>query len=239
MTKRAGKVEMSSLPNQKRIRLILADDHAVVRAGTRQLLERQPDLDIVGEASDGEEAVRLAHELQPDVVVMDVRMPKLSGVEATRRIKQECSEVRVLVLTAHDDDEYVFALLQAGANGYLLKTAEFEELVKAIHTVAAGQSALAPEVTGKVVAQFTSGKSLADVVNNSEDQYDGLTERELSILRLVGQGLSNKQIGKQLFISDRTVQAHLSNIFSKLGVSSRTEAVMHAVRKNWITTSQP
>lgn len=230
---------MSSLPNQKRIRLILADDHAVVRAGTRQLLERQPDLDIVGEASDGEEAVRLAHELQPDVVVMDVRMPKLSGVEATRRIKQECSEVRVLVLTAHDDDEYVFALLQAGANGYLLKTAEFEELVKAIHTVAAGQSALAPEVTGKVVAQFTSGKSLADVVNNSEDQYDGLTERELSILRLVGQGLSNKQIGKQLFISDRTVQAHLSNIFSKLGVSSRTEAVMHAVRKNWITTSQP
>ena len=222
----------------KRIRLILADDHAVVRAGTRQLLEGQPDLDIVGEASDGEEAVRLAHRLNPDVVVMDVRMPRLSGVEATRRIKQECPEVRVLVLTAHDDDEYVFALLQAGANGYLLKTAEIEELVKAIHTVASGQSALAPEVTGKVVAQFTSGKSLADVVNNPEDQYDGLTERELGILRLVGQGLSNKQIGKKLFISDRTVQAHLSNIFSKLGVSSRTEAVMHAVRKNWITTGQ-
>ncbi|MDX1520043.1 MAG: response regulator transcription factor [Anaerolineae bacterium] len=222
----------------KHIRLILADDHAVVRAGTKQLLERQPDFNIVGEASDGEEAVRLAHELQPDVVVMDVRMPRMSGVEATRRIKEECPNVNVLVLTAHDDDEYVFALLQAGANGYLLKTAEFDELVKAIHTVVSGQSALAPEVTGKVVAQFTSGKSLPEVLSNTDDQYDGLTDRELGILRLVGQGLSNKQIGTELFISDRTVQAHLSNIFSKLGVSSRTEAVMYAVRKNWITTGQ-
>jgi DNA-binding NarL/FixJ family response regulator len=143
----------------------------------------------------------------------------------------------VLVLTAHDDDEYVFALLQAGANGYLLKTAEIEELVRAIRTVAAGKSALAPEVTGKVVAQFTSGKSLPDILTESQDNYDGLTDRELDILKLVGQGLSNKQIGKQLFISDRTVQAHLSNIFSKLNVNSRTEAVMHAVRKGWIDTA--
>ncbi len=230
--------EMHASPDQKRIRLVLADDHAVVRAGTRELLERQPDLSIVGEAADGEEAVRLAHELQPDVVVMDVRMPRMSGVEATRRIKAECPDVRVLVLTAHDDDEYIFALLQAGANGYLLKTAEIDELVKAIRAVAAGQSALAPTVAGKVVAQFTSGKSLPDVMTNNHDQYDGLTERELSILRLVGRGLSNKQIGKNLFISDRTVQAHLSNIFSKLGVSSRTEAVMYAVRKGWITTGK-
>ena len=221
-----------------RIRLLLADDHAVVRAGTRELLERQPDLHIVGEAVDGEEAVRLTQELQPDVVVMDVRMPKMSGVEATRRIKAENPDVHVLVLTAHDDDEYVFALLQAGANGYLLKTAEIEELVKAIHTVAAGQSALAPPVAGKVVAQFVGGKSMSDVSTSTQEQYDGLTERELGILRLVGQGLSNKQIGKELFISDRTVQAHLSNIFSKLGVSSRTEAVMRAVRKGWITAGQ-
>ena len=217
------------------IRLVLADDHAVVRSGTRELLEQEQDLKIVGEASNGEEAVRLAQEMQPDVLVMDVRMPKMSGVEATRRIKAESPDVKVLVLTAHDDDEYVFALLQAGANGYLLKTAEIEELVRAIRTVAAGQSALAPEVTGKVVAQFTSGKSLPDVLSGGQQNYDGLTDRELSILELVGQGLSNKQIGKQLFISDRTVQAHLSNIFSKLGVNSRTEAVMHAVRKGWIT----
>jgi len=222
----------------KSIRLLLADDHAVVRAGTRELLERQPDLDIVGEAADGEEAVRLTHELQPDVVVMDVRMPRLSGVEATRRIKAQCPEVRVLVLTAHDDDEYVFALLQAGANGYLLKTAEIEKVVEAIRAVAAGQSMLAPTVAGKVVAQFTSGKSLPEALTNSQNQYDGLTDRELGILKLVGKGLSNKQIGKEIFISDRTVQAHLSNIFSKLGVSSRTEAVMYAVRKGWIATEK-
>jgi DNA-binding NarL/FixJ family response regulator len=220
------------------INLILADDHAVVRAGTRQLLERQPDLHVVGEAADGEEAVRLAKELKPHVVVMDVRMPKMSGVEATRRIKQEVPEVAVLVLTAHDDDEYVFALLQAGANGYLLKTAEMEELVKAIRAVAAGQSALDPVVTGKVVAQFASGRSLPDVLANVKDEYEGLTEREMEILRLVGKGLTNKDIGQQLYISDRTVQAHLSNIFSKLGVGSRTEAVMYAVRRGWISAGE-
>jgi DNA-binding NarL/FixJ family response regulator len=220
----------------REIRLVLADDHAVVRSGTRELLEQQPDLRIVGEAADGEEAIRLAQELQPDVLIMDVRMPRISGVEATRRIKAEHPHIRVLVLTAHDDDEYVFALLQAGANGYLLKTAEIDELVRAIRTVAAGQSALAPEVTGKVVAQFTSGKSLPEVAADNQETYDGLTERELGILRLVGKGLSNKQIGKTLHISDRTVQAHLSNIFSKLDVNSRTEAVMYAVGKGWITT---
>jgi DNA-binding NarL/FixJ family response regulator len=221
-----------------KIRLILADDHALVRQGTRQLLERQPDLEVVGEAADGEEAIRLANELQPDLVVMDVRMPKLSGVEATRRIKAECPNVGVLVLTAHDDDEYVFALLQAGANGYLLKTAESEELVRAIRAAHAGQSALDPTVARKVVAQFTSGKSLTDVLAHVEENYEGLTERELEIIRWVGQGLTNKEIGQRLYISDRTVQAHLSNIFSKMGVNSRTEAVMYAVRKGWITAGE-
>lgn len=220
------------------IKVLLADDHVVVRAGTRQLIERHPDISVVGEASNGQEAVDLAANLLPDVVVMDVRMPGMGGIEATRHIKEEYPQIAVLVLTAHDDDEYVFALLQAGANGYLLKTAEADELVKAIRTVMSGQLALTPAVAGKVVSQFTSGKTLPDLVSNIEHNYGGLTEREMDILRLVGKGLTNKEIGRNLYISDRTVQAHLSNIFSKLDVSSRTEAVMHAVRQGWIAPSR-
>ncbi len=218
------------------ISLLLADDHAVVRAGTRQLLERQPDMRVIGEASNGEEAVRLAVQLKPDVVIMDVRMPGMSGVEATRRIKQEVPQVAVLVLTAHDDDEYIFALLQAGANGYLLKTAEIDELVRAIRAVASGRSMLDPAVAGKVMAQFASSRAPTEWASSvKKDEFEGLTERELEILRLVGKGLTNKEIGHKLFISDRTVQAHLSNIFSKLGVGSRTEAAMYAVRRGWVT----
>lgn len=220
------------------IRVLLADDHVVVRAGTRQLLERHPDIEVVGEASNGQEAVELAASLSPDVVVMDIRMPGMGGVEATKKIKITHPQMAVLVLTAHDDDEYVFALLQAGANGYLLKTAEAEELVKGIRTVIGGQLALAPMVAGKVVSQFTSGKTLPDVLSNIQNDYGGLTEREMDILRLVGKGLTNKEIGRELYISDRTVQAHLSNIFAKLDVSSRTEAVMHAVRQGWISTTR-
>ncbi len=219
----------------RNIRVLLADDHVVVRAGTRQLLERHLDIQVVGEASNGQEAVMLAAELEPDVVVMDVRMPGMSGVEATKKIKENSPDMSILVLTAHDDDEYVFALLQAGANGYLLKTAEADELLKAIRTVISGQLALAPTVAGKVVTQFTQGNALPDVLTTIKNDYGGLTDREMDILRLVSKGLTNKEIGRTLYISDRTVQAHLSNIFAKLDVSSRTEAVMHAVRQGWIS----
>ncbi len=218
-----------------KIKVILAEDHAVVRQGTKQLLERYPDIEVVGEAHDGEEAIALAKALQPDVVIMDVRMPRKSGIEATREIKKENPGLAVLVLTAHDDDEYIFALLEAGANGYLLKTAEVEELVKAVRAVNAGQTALDPLVTQKVVSQFKGGKSLPDVIAEVGDEMDGLTGRELEVLRMVGQGMTNKEVAQKLYISDRTVQAHLSSIFSKLQVASRTEAVMYAVRKGWIT----
>jgi len=221
-----------------KIRVILAEDHAVVRQGTKQLLDRYPDIEVIGEAGDGEEAVTLVKELRPDVAVMDVRMPRMTGIEATVKVKEECPEVAVLALTAHDDDEYVFALLESGANGYLLKTAEAEELVKAIRAVHAGQPALDPLITQKVVSQFMNGKSLPDVMAQVGDEMDGLTNRELEVLRMVAQGLTNKEVAQQLYISDRTVQAHLSSIFSKLQVSSRTEAVMYAIRKGWITVDR-
>jgi len=221
-----------------KIRVILAEDHAVVRQGTRQLLQRYSDLEVVGEAVDGEEAVALAKQLKPDVAILDVRMPRMTGIEATRKIKAECPDVAILILTAHDDDEYVFALLEAGANGYLLKTAEIEELVKAIRAVHAGQPALDPLITRKVVSQFMSGKSLPDVMSAVGDEMEGLTGRELEVLQMVGRGLTNKEVAQRLFISDRTVQAHLSNIFSKLQVTSRTEAVMYGIRKGWITVDK-
>ncbi|OQY48289.1 MAG: DNA-binding response regulator [Anaerolineaceae bacterium 4572_78] len=220
---------------KEQIKIVLADDHAVVRAGTRKLLERNVDIKIVGEAVNGFEVIQLVKDLSPDIVIMDLRMPDMSGVEATKQIKEMYPEVAVIALTAHDDDEYVFALMQAGANGYLLKTSEADEIVKAIRTVLKGELALSPSIAGKIVTQFASGKTLPDVLANMKNIYDGLTKRELNILRLVGTGLTNKQVGHKLYISDRTVQAHLSNIFSKLDVNTRTEAVIYAVRKGWIT----
>jgi DNA-binding NarL/FixJ family response regulator len=215
------------------IRILLADDHVLVRQGTRQLLEWYPDLEVVGEAGDGKEAITLCDELKPDVVVMDVRMPGLGGLEATRQIKQHWPHIGVLVLSAHDDDEYLFTLLEAGADGYLLKTVEAEELARAIRATHAGQTSLDPSVARKVMQQFAGGHSLAEAISRRREP-DMLTEREMEVLRHAGKGLSNKEIGQYLFISDRTVQAHLSNIYGKLKVGSRTEAVMEAVRRGWI-----
>jgi DNA-binding NarL/FixJ family response regulator len=212
------------------IRVVLADDHAVVREGTRQLLEREPDILVVGEASDGAEAVRLVESAQPKVVVMDVRMPGMGGVEATKIIKERYPAVEVLVMTAHDDDEFVFTLLEAGASGYLLKTAPVKELIRAIHEVAEGQSALDPSIARKVVRQFTGGAAR----QKQQEAYEALTEREQEVLELLAEGKTNKEIAESLIISDRTVQTHLSNVFSKMGVSSRTEAVLEAIRRGWL-----
>jgi DNA-binding NarL/FixJ family response regulator len=215
----------------KTIRVVLADDHAVVREGTRQLLERESDISVVGEASNGAEAVQLVETLQPDVVVMDVRMPGMGGVEATRIIKERFPSVEVLVMTAHEDDEFVFALLEAGASGYLLKTAPVRELIRAIHEVAEGQSALDPVIARKVVRQLTGGATRS----KQQVTYESLTEREQEVLELLAEGKTNKEIAEALVISDRTVQTHLSNIFSKMEVGSRTEAVLEAIRRGWLT----
>jgi DNA-binding NarL/FixJ family response regulator len=211
------------------IRVLLADDHAVVRKGIREFLEEDPEITVIAEASDGAEAVRLASALAPDVAVLDIQMPRLTGIEATRQIKAALPDVRVLILTAYEDDPYVFALLRAGADGYLLKSADSDDLVRAVKTTAAGGKVLDPAVAAKVIAQMTAGKPAA-----ASDQIEPLSERELAVLRLAGQGLANKAIAAALGISDRTVQGHLANVYGKLGVASRTEAVTKALKLGWI-----
>jgi two-component system, NarL family, response regulator LiaR len=211
------------------IRVVLADDHAVVRKGIREFLESAGDIQVVGEAADGDAAVRLVAEHRPDVAVLDIRMPGASGIEATREIKARHPGVGVLILTAYDDDPYVFALLQAGANGYVLKTASSSELVQAVRTVARGESALDPAVAHKLVQQLTTGRPQA-----AAGTPEALTGREAEVLHLVARGLTNKAIGHKLGISDRTVQGHLANIYGKLNVNSRTEAVTEALKQGWI-----
>jgi len=214
-----------------KIRILLADDHAVVREGTKELLEREEDLEVVAEASDGKEAVQLAIRGRPDVVIMDFAMPKLNGIEATRQIKAIAPSIAVLVLTAYDSEQYIFAFLEAGAAGYLLKDVHVDELVKAIRAVHAGESILHPAIARKVVnyfAQPAEKRGMGSVL-------DQLTERELEILRLAARGMSNREIALELVISIRTVQTHLSNVFSKMGVGSRTEAVVYGFRKGWLT----
>ena len=216
------------------IRVLLADDHAVVRKGIREFLEEDGEITVVAEASDGLEAVRLVGEHAPDVAVLDIQMPRMTGIEATRQIKAAYPGVRVLILTAYDDDPYVFALLRAGADGYLLKNADSDALVRAVKTTAAGGKVLDPDITAKVVAQMAGGKPAA-----AQDQVEPLSDRELDVLRLAGRGLTNKQIGQELDISDRTVQGHLANIYGKLAVSSRTEAVTRALKLGWIVLDSP
>ena len=208
------------------IGVLLADDHAVVRAGIRQILEYAEDIKVLAEAEDGEEAERLIAEHAPDVAVLDIQMPEASGIEVTRWVRAHHREVGVLILTAYDDDPYVFAVLQAGANGYVLKTASPAEIIQAVRDVHEGKSALDPAITQKVLAQITSQKETLLV--------EHLTEREMEVLTLVAKGYTNKAIGAQLDISDRTVQGHLAKVFTKLNASSRTEAVMRAVSLGWL-----
>jgi DNA-binding NarL/FixJ family response regulator len=214
------------MPEQ--IRVLIADDHALVRQGIRQFLESADDIAVVGEAQSGEQAVALAEALQPDVALLDIQMPGTSGLEATRQIKLRFPAVRVLIVTAYDEDPYVFALLQAGADGYLLKTAAVDDLVNAVRAVRRGEPALSPEVMHKVLARARS--ETLPLAPKPEE----LSARELAVLQLAARGLTNKAIGRQLGISDRTVQGHLANTYGKLGVASRTEAVTEALKRRWI-----
>jgi DNA-binding NarL/FixJ family response regulator len=209
------------------IRVLLADDHAVVRAGIRQFLDQATDIQVIAEADNGESAKALIEEHNPDVVVLDIQMPKASGIEVTRWMRANQRTVGVLILTAYDDDPYVMAVLQAGANGYVLKTASPLEIIQAVRDVHAGKSAMDATIMQKMISQISR--------RSEEQPIDTLTDRELEVLTLVAQGFTNKAIGVQLGISDRTVQGHLAHIFSKLHAGSRTEAVMRAMSFGWLS----
>lgn len=207
-----------------RIRLLLAEDHALVREGTREILERDPALRVLGEAEDGPTAIALAEELRPDIVLVDLDLPILNGIEVIRRIRSWPDGPIAIVLSAYDDEDYVMAALTAGATGYLLKTAHAVELTSAIHAAARGETVL----------QGSVGRALVHRARRSGERHDVLTDRELEVLRLAAHGERTKQIAARLAVSARTVEAHLTTIFNKLGVSSRTEAIMYATSRGWI-----
>ena len=216
-----------------KITIVIADDHDFFRKGTRSVLEQEQDIEVVGEAEDGEEAIRLVNELHPHVVLMDIAMPKVNGIVATQQIKAENTATAVLVLTAYDTDQYIFALLEAGAAGYLLKNIGKEELVAAIHAVYTGEAILHPDIANKVFSRFSASQEKTI----SEIQSCDLSKREMEILRLAARGESNQEIADELFLSRRTIQSHLANIFTKMNVGSRTEATIQAFAKGWLNSN--
>jgi len=211
------------------ISVLLVEDHVMVRQGIRQLLEGEKDLLVIGEAGNGEEAVQMATEMRPDVIIMDIAIPKLNGIEATRQIKLTHPTAAVLILSAYDDDEYVFGLLKAGAAGYLLKTARGDELTRAVRAVHKGESVLDPIIARKVINRFRLPGKAPELGRPSEH----LSDREIGVIKLAAKGMTNKDIADELHLSRRTVEGHLRTIFNKLGVGSRTEAVLCGLRKNW------
>ncbi|MDO8490943.1 MAG: response regulator transcription factor [Dehalococcoidia bacterium] len=213
-----------------RISIILAEDHVVVRESIRRFLDRQPDLCVIGEAGDGEEAVRLVTALKPNVLIMDIAMPKLNGIEATKMVKAACPSTAVLVLTAYDYDQYIFAVLESGAAGYLLKDVSGQELIDAIRAVRRGDSALHPAVARKLLARFRKPEAGHEDGNASSL----FTDKELEVLKRAAKGMSNKDIAQELALSVRTVEAHLTSLFNKLNVSSRTELVVSALKKGLV-----
>jgi DNA-binding NarL/FixJ family response regulator len=211
------------------IRVVLAEDHTLVRQGTRRILEDSGRIEVIAEAADGEEAVAAVERHDPDMAIVDIGLPRLNGIAVTRSIKSTHPQVSVLILTVHDDEQYVFALLEAGAAGYLLKDVDGDELVHAIEAIHAGESVLHPSITHKVLGRLTHGRSGAQQPATGAS----LTEREHEVLELAARGLPNKQIATTLGLSVRTVEAHLSRTFHKLQVGSRTEAVLHGLRHGW------
>lgn len=206
---------------RERIRVLIADDHTIFRSGLNMLLSSQPDIEVVGEAMDGYESIAAAARLRPDVILMDIGMPNLNGIEATRQIRERVPEAEVLVLTMHRSDEYFFQMLEAGASGYILKGAETQELISAVRTVAKGEVFLYPSLAGKLVKEYLKR-------TNIEGEDSPLSERERQILRLIAEGFTGKEIAERLVISPSTVHSHRTNIMHKLELKSRHELVRYA-----------
>jgi two-component system response regulator NreC len=210
-----------------KIRILLADDHTILRAGLKMMLNAQPDMEVIGEAQDGRQAIEETQKLRPDIVLMDITMPDLNGIEATRQIKRLVPDVKILMLTMHEHDEYVFQALQAGASGYMLKEAADTELITALHVITSGQFYLSPTAQSVVVGDY-----LQKVRTGEErDSYSSLTEREREILKLVAEGFTNNQIAERLVISPKTVDTHRTHIMDKLNMHSRAELIKYAMRR--------
>jgi two-component system response regulator NreC len=210
-----------------KIHILLADDHTILRAGLKMMLNAQPDMEVVGEAHDGRQAIQEAHRLQPDVILMDITMPDINGIEATRQIKKLLPSIKVLILTMHEHDEYVFQALRAGASGYILKEAADTELISALHIIQSGQFFLSPTAQSVMVGDYLQRVRTGE----EKDSYSCLTEREREILKLVAEGYTNNQIAERLVISPKTVDTHRTHIMDKLNLHSRAELVKYAMRR--------
>ncbi|MFW6150526.1 MAG: response regulator [Chloroflexota bacterium] len=208
----------------KKTRVLIADDHTLLREALHRAIGAEADMEVVAEATDGVEAVELVSEMRPDIVVMDIVMPRLGGIEATKKIKEIAVDTAILILTAYDDEEYVIGLLDAGAAGYLLKSARARDLVEAIRTICRGESVLHPNIIAKLLQ-----RAMSKSVEGSK-QPALLSDRESKVLRLVALGMSNKEIAEKLYLSERTVKAHLTSIFGKLNVASRSEAIVRGLK---------
>jgi two-component system response regulator NreC len=210
-----------------KIRILLADDHTILRAGLKMMLNAQPDMEVIGEAQDGRQALHETQRLQPDVVLMDITMPDMNGIEATKQIKRAHPEVKILILTMHEHDEYIFQALRAGASGYMLKEAADTELITALHVVQSGQFYLSPAAQSVMVGDYLQRVRTGE----EKDSYSSLTEREREILKLVAEGYTNNQIAERLVISPKTVDTHRTHIMDKLNLHSRAELVKYAMRR--------
>lgn len=216
-----------------KIRVLVADDHTIMREGVRLLLEVQPDIEVVGEAADGLQVLDLVNQLRPDLVIMDIQMPNLNGLEATRKIKQDFPQVQILVLTMYESDDYFFQMLKAGASGYVVKKAASADLIAAIRAVKQGGVFLYPSVAGQLVSDY-----LARVKSGEEQsKWDGLTERERQVVTLIAEGYTNQAIAEKLAISSNTVQTHRTRIMHRLNLHGRAELIQYAIRKGLLDSA--